>query len=69
MKVRMFTTSCTPEGCWSPGQMREVKADEAKQLIDGGFAEAIDPGTPLSSARRSGRASKREAGAGDGSEK
>lgn len=42
MKVKMLTTSAGPDGVRVPGQVVEVDKDEAKTLIEGGYAEAVE---------------------------
>jgi hypothetical protein len=40
-KVRMKTTLAGPGRAASPGQIIDVPADEAQQLVGGGYAEAV----------------------------
>lgn len=42
MKVKMLTTSAGPDGIRMAGQVVEVDKEEAKALIDGGYAEAVE---------------------------
>lgn len=41
MKVKMITLDAGPNGVKEPGKTYNVDAKEAKELIDGGYAEAI----------------------------
>lgn len=41
MKVRMFTLSAGPTGIVYPGEILDVSANEASELIQGGFAQPI----------------------------
>ncbi len=43
MLVKMKSTYCTAAAYCDPGKCIDVPADEAKQLIDGNFAEAVKP--------------------------
>lgn len=43
MLVRMKTTMAGPDGCASPGQIIDPSEEEARTLVAGGYAEAIDP--------------------------
>lgn len=42
MKVKMFTLYCGEHGIIRPGEVFDCGAEEAKQLIEGGFAEEIE---------------------------
>lgn len=42
MKIRMLTLSAGPNGVRMAGQVIDVDQKEAKALIEGGYAEAID---------------------------
>ena len=42
MKVRMKTIAAGPKGTRQPGDVIDVPAKEAKTLIAGGFAEAVE---------------------------
>lgn len=41
MKIRMKTLAAGPAGVYRPGQEVDLPADEARALIEGGYAEAV----------------------------
>jgi hypothetical protein len=41
MKIRLKTLMAGPDGVATPGSVIEASDDEARMLIDGGFAEAV----------------------------
>lgn len=43
MRVRMKTVGAGPQGVWAAGQVVDIDAETASQLIEGRFAEAVDP--------------------------
>lgn len=43
MKIKMKTTSCSPLGIKLQDKVYEVGAEEGKALVDGNFAELIEP--------------------------
>jgi len=44
-KVKLLTTMAGPEGCFVPGQVIDVDEKKAKELISGGYAEAVEEKT------------------------
>lgn len=42
MKLRMLSQYAGPHGSFKPGDVADFDKDEAKQLIDGGYAEDVD---------------------------
>lgn len=46
-KVRLKSIYATPEKSAWPGDVIEVPAEEAKQLIDGRYAEEVEAETPV----------------------
>jgi hypothetical protein len=42
MKIKMKTTSAGPDGIRMAGQIVDTDLKEAKELIDGGYAEAVE---------------------------
>ena len=42
----MLTRSAGPDGCFTIGEVRDVSTEEAKVLVDGGFAEKIKVAEP-----------------------
>ena len=46
MKVKFKTLSAGASGIIRPGDVVEVSESEAKLLIDGGYAEAVETGKP-----------------------
>lgn len=51
MKIRHITLSAGPGGVFRPGDIRDVSEDEARALITGGYAEALEmPEKPAKSA-------------------
>lgn len=45
VKVKLIAMSAGPEGVKYPGQVYDVSREEAKVLLDGGFAEKFDEPT------------------------
>lgn len=43
MKIRMKTRSAGPDGIHSVGDIIDIPDKQAKQLVDGGYAEAMEP--------------------------
>ncbi|MGE5553302.1 MAG: hypothetical protein ACM3XZ_05185 [Betaproteobacteria bacterium] len=43
MRVRMKTVGAGPQGVWAAGQVVDVDATTAQKLIEGRFADAVDP--------------------------
>lgn len=45
MKIRMLTTSCGPdaEENWTENQKINVSVERARELVDAGYAVAVDP--------------------------
>lgn len=43
MKVKLRTLYCAPRGSFQPGQVADFDEASAKELIAGGYAEAISP--------------------------
>lgn len=43
MRVRFKTISAGPKGAIFPGDLLDVSESEAKMLVDGGYAEYVDP--------------------------
>lgn len=41
MRVKMKTVMCGPLGNFAIGQVADFDADQARSLIDGGYAEAV----------------------------
>lgn len=41
MRIRMLTIMAGPDGIVHPGQEVDLAPERARELIDGGFAEAI----------------------------
>lgn len=54
-KVRMKTTSADADRVLSPGQVINVSKEEARDLIDGGFAEPASADAPEASEKATGR--------------
>ena len=46
MLIRMRTTAAGPTGVVLAGQLADVPADQAKALIDAGYAQAAEPAKP-----------------------
>lgn len=42
MRIRYITRSAGPEGCFEPGQTRELPDDQAKALLIAGAAVPLD---------------------------
>lgn len=42
MKIKMRTLMCGPKGTWHPGQTVDLALHVAQDLVNGGFATAID---------------------------
>ncbi len=43
-QIMMKTLVAGPEGSYSPGQTVALPDDEAKELVDGGYAQYVKPG-------------------------
>ena len=43
MLIRMRTQSCGPDGSFSPGTVRDVDDVEATALVEGGYAQFVEP--------------------------
>ena len=43
MRVRFKTISAGPRGAIFPGDLLDVSESEAKTLVDGGYAEYVEP--------------------------
>lgn len=43
MRIKMKSTMAGPDGNASPGQVIDVPDTEARALLAGGYAEAVDP--------------------------
>lgn len=41
MKIKLRNQYCSPAGVYKPGSELDLPTAEAKQLIDGGYAEAV----------------------------
>lgn len=61
VRVRMKTLSAGPLGARRPGDEVTVSLEEARQLVDGGYADALEP---LGSSERA-KDSSREKGTAD----
>lgn len=42
MKVKMLTTQAGPKGVFLRGAIRDLSVDEAKELVERGYAEALE---------------------------
>lgn len=43
MKIKMRTLSAGPDGVMDVGKIYTVSVEEARQLVDGRYAEALEP--------------------------
>ena len=43
IKIKMITTSAGPEGCHKPNEVYDENEDTAKALVNGGYAEYVEP--------------------------
>lgn len=46
IRVRMRTLASGPEGIMRPGRTYDIDAGQAKELIEGGYAEAVKGAAP-----------------------
>lgn len=42
MKIRMLTLAAGPDGVLQPGQEVDLPGEQARALIEGGYAEAVE---------------------------
>ncbi len=52
MKIKLNTTMAGPEGVFFPDSVIDVNEKQAKLLIAGDYAEAIEPEEPKTTKRR-----------------
>lgn len=43
MKIRMRTTAAGPDGVLTAGQVYSLEGAQAEALVEGGYAEAVEP--------------------------
>jgi hypothetical protein len=46
MKVRLRERMAGPQGNYAPGQVADVSAETAEELVSGGYAEYVNPPAP-----------------------
>lgn len=58
MKIRLLTILAGPNGNHSPGDVLDLPAKEARELVDGGYAVAIEAATPAKRRQTATRAQR-----------
>jgi hypothetical protein len=43
MKIKYKTRAAGPDGTWNIGDVADIPVDKARQLVTGGYAEALEP--------------------------
>lgn len=47
MKIKLKTRAAGPEGVWGIGAVLDLPEAQAKQLVDGGYADALEQPEPI----------------------